>query len=111
MTSRRLRSASRLAAVALMLALWFTTVLLSASPRLHELLHHDSHSPNHECVVTLLGKGHFLSSPAGVGLVVAEPVWTATPLAAESQVFPSADYRVAPSRAPPFFVLPSTVAG
>ena len=94
-----------------MLLLWLVTVLVSLSPRLHHLLHDDSQSAGHECLITLLTKSHLLSSPSPVVLVVASRMCIELPPIAALIVPSSADYRLSPSRAPPALAPFPTVAG
>ncbi len=89
----------------LMLALWLATLLAFISPAVHHLLHQDSQSQRHDCVVTHVSKGQVLSEiPATLflegGPVVAE-------CCAPASVFFSSchDYRLLPCRAPPAVVL------
>ena len=47
-------------AVWLMLALWMSLTLVTASPKLHHWFHHDSKAPRHECAATSISKGTIL---------------------------------------------------
>ena len=44
--------------VGLLVLLWMSSALLSASPELHHWLHADSQQAGHECILTLLSHGH-----------------------------------------------------
>jgi hypothetical protein len=87
-----------------MLVLWLGLSALALSPLLHRWLHRDFTGVQHECVVTLLTKGHLLAGGSNA-VTVASPVPNfRDPLPDDSCRDPSADYRLSPSRAPPFFV-------
>jgi hypothetical protein len=61
-------------AVWLMLALWMSLTLVTASPKLHHWFHHDSKAPRHECAATSISKGTILggaTSPQSVPAVTA----------------------------------------
>ena len=107
----RPRAIGRLIVVSLMLGLCLGTVALRVSPQLHHWLHDDSANASHECVVTLITKGHLLAgaSEAKAAMPVAlvfsppllDPVWN----------FSAADYRCSRSRAPPFISSSSLMVG
>jgi hypothetical protein len=84
-----------------MLTLWLAVVVISVSPALHQLLHHDSQSDKHECLITHFAKGNFLSD-ASVGVVLlVNPVCVVAPLPVDLRCVSSPKYRLPPSRAPP----------
>jgi len=84
-----------------MLTLWLAVVVLSTSPALHQLLHRDSQSGKHECLVTHFIKNLVLSgASAGVVLMV-DPVCVVAPLPADLTFVSPPAYRLSPSRAPP----------
>jgi hypothetical protein len=94
-----------------MLLLWLGLLGAAVSPQLHQLLHKDSQNPTHNCVVTQVQQQAFLGTCDR--LVVSDPVLTSigfVPLA-ETRIFPTTDYRLSPSRAPPSLFSSSTVAG
>jgi len=94
-----------------MFVLWIGTVLLGSSPELHRLLHSDANSPNHHCVVTQVKEHSVLSGIAIVTVPVA-PTATLTAIPrSEFQFVSTSDYRLSPSRAPPFLFSSATVAG
>lgn len=49
------------------------TLVLAASPDLHEAAHHDAGDEHHECAVTLIHAGGIENSPAPTFSVVALP--------------------------------------
>lgn len=61
-----------LAGVLLSALLW--VLALAASPRLHERIHADSGSANHECAVTLIQSGGVDDAPPAMVLVAWLPV-------------------------------------
>jgi hypothetical protein len=84
-----------------MLILWLTVVVISVSPALHQLLHHDSRNDNHGCLITHFAKGNLLAD-ASVGVVlVVNPVWVVAPLPVDLELVLPPQYRLSPSRAPP----------
>jgi hypothetical protein len=97
----RPRAIHRVIVARLMVALCLGTVVLRVSPQLHHWLHHDSASANHECVVTLITKGHLLAAASEAKAVI--PVaFVFTPPLLDPVWDSSADYRISHSRAPPF---------
>jgi hypothetical protein len=91
----------RKAAAGFMLALWLATVLVSTLPALHEFLHDNSRSGQHECLVTDLAKGHVLFGESiGSIPVVAHVDIAVLPPVDLMFVFQPAN-RLSPSRAPP----------
>jgi hypothetical protein len=90
-----------MAAAGLMLTLWLAVIVVSVSPALHELLHHDSQNGKHECLVTHFVKGHVLSG-ASVGVVLmVDPVCAAALRPVDLTFVSPPEYRLSPSRAPP----------
>ena len=69
-TSRWLPGVVKNAGAGLMLSLWLVTVVLAASPALHELLHHDANIPHHHCAVTLLSQGQVDSATVEISASV-----------------------------------------
>jgi hypothetical protein len=101
MTSKHLRNGSRRAAIAVMIPLWVTLWALQVSPDLHRLLHEDSQSPGHTCLVTQF-QHHLLLSGFVAAVAPALPDISIGLIGcADFQFYPSYDYRLAPSRAPP----------
>lgn len=103
--SKWTRVSGRIACVVLMLALWLAAVAFSSSTRLHSLVCADSQQANHDCLLTSFAKGHFLPladvasipitavfSPGSFGPALQEPLSIV-------------DMRLAPSRAPPSFLV------
>ena len=85
-----------------MLGLWLGTAALAVSPELHQRLHKDSRNVTHECLITLLSKSHLLAGCIG-GLVLAlMPIVFGLRLLPDNSHFSIRDYRLSPSRAPPF---------
>ena len=94
---------ARPVAAGLMLSLWLMLGLLAASPRLHHLLHQDSHATTHTCLISQVSQGTFtcgLSSapaPSPVAIVFGA-------LSQGETIFLSvSDHSLAPSRGPPSF--------
>lgn len=73
---------------------------LVMSPALHDLVHPDAKSPNHECAVTLLSHGQVETSSVDVGPVLPAPsVLFLDPIPAT--IVASTDTPVMPGRGPP----------
>ena len=101
MTAAHQRKASRRAAVAVMVSLWVTLWALEVSPDLHRLLHDDAQNPDHQCLVTQFQHHQLLSgfvAAAAPALPETAPALTGS---ADVHFYPSSDYRLTPSRAPP----------
>jgi hypothetical protein len=110
-TSRHPRWGGRLAVAALMLLLWVGTFALTVSPELHQLLHPDAQAPNHNCLITQIQQHPLLAGLAAITAPVPAPVEVPAVCRAEVQFHPACDYRLSPSRAPPFLFSSPTVVG
>jgi hypothetical protein len=94
----------------MLLGLWLFIALLAAVPQFHRVLHADSDSPTHHCVVEKLTSSSFIHGPAAD--VHVDPVCEAFGSApAENVYVSSVDLRLSPSRAPPHFPTYLQVAG
>lgn len=104
------RAQGRVAVAGLMLLLWAGTFALTMSPELHHLLHADSQAPNHNCLITQIQHQPLLAGIAAITAPAPTPVEVPADCLAETQFLPTCDYRLSPSRAPPFlFSLPTVV--
>jgi len=110
-TSRHPRWGGRLAVAGVMLLLWVGTFALTVSPELHHLLHQDSQSPNHNCLVTQIQQHPLLAGFAAIIAPLPAPVAETAACRAEVQFLPASDRRLSPSRAPPFLFSSPTVVG
>jgi hypothetical protein len=90
---------SALAGFMVVLLLGFSA--LAASPTLHQLIHHDAGSPDHDCFVTLFAKGQITLASAAQGLTVMAALFGGVALLAKNFVPSSPDYCFSASRAPP----------
>ena len=101
-TAKRIRGRTQATiVVSLMFGLWLQILGLTTSPHFHEWLHADSSTPDHECPITLFGKGSLLLE-ASSQVAVAAPVADAFSGLAEGSFFlPTAEYRLNHSRGPP----------
>jgi len=79
--------------------------LLASSPGLHQAVHADADSPNHQCAVTLFAHGQLAPAPDSQVLVAVAVLFAVLVLLPRSFLPPSADYRFSASRAPPFFLV------
>jgi hypothetical protein len=101
----------RVSIVGLMLGLMLGLGVLALSPRLHHLLHKDSQSVTHQCLITQLGKGNLVFGFTSAELVTPPPVGFSLLRCAEFQFLPTADYRFSSSRDPPTVFSSITVVG
>jgi len=108
---KRQRGMGKILMAGLMLALWLGTIALAVSPELHQWLHKDSQSQTHECLVTLLSKGHLLAGCVGSFVLVLIPLLFGWLVIAETSWYSVIDYRLSPSRAPPSSLSSNTVVG
>jgi hypothetical protein len=98
--SFRRRAVCRVWAV-ICLAHFLALLVFTSSEALHELIHPDAGSPDHDCAITLLAHGQVNASEIGFTLLIfiAALFFVLPPL--QSAEFPSFDYRFSFSRAPP----------
>jgi hypothetical protein len=109
--SKHPRWGGRVAVAGLMLLLWGATFALSVSPELHHLLHRDSQGAEHHCLITQIQQHPLLAGFAIITAPTPAPVAVAAVCLAEVQFLPASDYRLSPSRAPPFQFSSPTVVG
>lgn len=74
---------------------------LAASPSLHELVHHDAGSADHNCFITFFAKGHFVTSETVRDLTLVAALFGGVALLTETFLLPASDYSFSASRAPP----------
>ncbi len=74
---------------------------LAASPSLHELVHHDAGSADHNCFITFFAKGHVVTTAVAQGLTLVAVLFGAVALLTETFLLPTSDYSFSASRAPP----------
>jgi hypothetical protein len=85
-----------------MLGLLLGISALAVSAPLHHLLHQDSKSANHNCLAAQLNKAPLVAGCAGLSVVASTSVFPGSAGLIEFGYFPASDYRLSPSRAPPF---------
>lgn len=86
-----------------MLGLWLALLGLSASERLHHLLHADAAQPDHDCLVVGFSKGSAFEVPVTASLMVPTS-WVSFLFIPEPASFSQRlDLRLLPGRAPPSF--------
>ena len=91
----------------MLLFAWLATSAMAALPALHELIHNDSQNPQHQCAVTALVHGKYLShAPATIAAAPAPRVEVAA-VTFGSVILPAIDYRLVPGRAPPATLSPT----
>ena len=110
-TSKHPRWGGRRAVAGLMLGLWLGTFALMVSPELHQFLHPDAQSANHNCLITQIQQQPLLAGFAAFTVPAAALVAVAVAWSPEIRFLPTYDYRLPPSRAPPFFFSSPTVVG
>ena len=102
-TVHHFRTHGKAALAALLVALMLLLDAMAACPSLHELIHQDAGSVQHQCVVTLFAHGQVDS--ATVDVAVVEPVIS---IGVQSQVefsaFSPAIQNLPAGRGPPAFV-------
>jgi hypothetical protein len=109
--SKHPRWGGRLAVAGLMLSLWLGTFALMVSPELHQLFHPDAQGAEHNCLVTQIQHPPLLAGFAAITVPAAALVAVALAWSPEIQFLPAYDYRLSPSRAPPFCFSSPTVVG
>ena len=83
-----------------MLGLWLATAALASSPELHHYLHSDANQIGHECLISVVSKGH-LAAPAGAAALVPLLIGGMRAAWLVFRLPDSIDHRLSPSRAPP----------
>jgi hypothetical protein len=101
--ARRTRAIGRIAGAALMLALWMGALVFASSARLHSEVCPDAKESSHQCAFTSIAQGQFTAPPGPLTLAADAPVCLGNIFPAAQRPASSADMRLAPSRAPPFF--------
>src|SRR4051812_19852345 len=84
----------------LMLVLWLSLGLISALPRLHHWFHHDSGTPQHECLATTVSKGGVLALSHGVPYV-SPSSWLVLSASGCAFIRPLVSYALPLTRGPP----------
>jgi hypothetical protein len=110
-TSRHPCWGGKFAVAGLMLLLWVGTFALTVSPALHHLLHQDSQGPDHNCLITQIQQHPLLAGLAAITAPAPASVVVTVACRTEAQFLPARDYRLSPSRAPPFHFSSPTVVG
>jgi len=95
------RVGGEIAAVGLMLFLWFATCALTVSPELHNFFHKDAQSFAHNCLITQFQHHSLHPSCTPVALPAAPTDWRPLLTHSDFLLHSSFDYRLSPSRAPP----------
>ncbi len=98
--ARPLHGPARAAAGALLL-LWLGIFAVTACPQLHERIHKDAQSPDHQCFITQIQHQQLLAGSCPVAVPAPASVELAPVRPVEIQTFSVTDYRLSPSRAPP----------
>lgn len=80
------------------------TVLMAASPSLHEYFHHDADQADHSCAVTLFTHGGVTMADVPTLLALFVPLLLCYLLPLISAEFTSSDLRLGFSRGPPAFL-------
>jgi hypothetical protein len=84
---------------------------LSVSHALHQSLHPDGTGDSHFCLVCSLAKGQVSTAAVAATSATLRFCWLSTVRTANASPLPGFDYRLAPSRAPPFLLSSLTVVG
>ncbi len=98
------RRIAQAATAGLLVLVLLLTVMMAASPSLHEYFHHDADRADHSCAVTLFTHGGVTMAdvPTVLAIFVALLVGCLLPLI--SAEFASGDLRLGFSRGPPSFL-------
>ena len=83
-----------------MLMLFLVLQAAGASHELHHLLHPESDSPDHQCVIRLVSEGQIHQAPPEIVLPVPQ-YFSSTVTVPQSFAPVPVDYRLLPGRAPP----------
>ncbi len=84
-----------------LLGLFLGLLALASVPALHEAIHPDANSPDHECSITLLSRGHVDCCDTAVRM--AAPALVVTAICHPPEItFISCDHPLRPARGPPF---------
>jgi hypothetical protein len=89
--------------VSVVVLLFLSLQALAGSPLLHHALHHDSHQPDHQCVVKLLSDGQLDLEPVLFCVIPKEELLSA-PSAPESHFPRSSRHLFPPGRGPPSLI-------
>jgi hypothetical protein len=109
--SASLHGWSKTGLAGLMLALWIGLEVLAVSPQLHRWFHNDSGAPEHQCFIVQLNKGSLVMPVEGWFVEAPANSSFLQPLAELVIFYPSFDYRVSDSRAPPAISSSTAVVG
>lgn len=101
MISPGLRHLGKKGVLCLMVIFWLGVMALSLFPQLHRLLHEDSGSLNHECLLTSINKSHLLIGAADGATLSAPAIVFCVCLLGEFFSLALVHYRFSPGRAPP----------
>jgi hypothetical protein len=88
-------------ALSLLLVLMLTLSALAACSALHHVLHHDSNSPDHHCLITLFANGQLTGAELAPVVALAAVFVICAELLPGTPPRSLFDYCFAPSRAPP----------
>lgn len=105
MISLGLRHFGKKGILCLIMVFWLGVMVLSLFPQLHRLLHQDSGSLNHECLLTSINKSHLLIGAADGVTLLAPAIVFCVCLLGEIFSLALVHYRFSPGRAPPSVLL------
>jgi hypothetical protein len=95
-----MRTAKQRISLAL-LGLFLTLLALADVPALHRAIHPDANSPDHECSITLLARGHIDSCNTAIKVMAPAAVVIAM-VTPPPVIFVSRENLLRPARGPPF---------
>ena len=75
--------------------------VLAVSPSLHQLVHHDAGSPDHQCFITFFAKGHVAPAVTAQTVALVAVLFGGVRLLADNFLPSSTAYCFSASRAPP----------
>ena len=94
------RSACKSVVAVLMLLLFLTLQVFSASESLHKALHSDAGSPSDSCAIALVSQGHFTQPILETGVIMPCDFVVATLVYVPPSVS-DCDYQISVGRGPP----------
>jgi hypothetical protein len=110
-TNSRVSRALRSALGGWLVLLLLVATTFSVSHALHQSLHRGGAGARHLCLACSFAKGQVSAAAVAPMPVVLVLGWLCSVLTTHPSPLPGADYRLSPSRAPPFLFSPVTVAG
>ncbi|MEP6662618.1 MAG: hypothetical protein ABJC04_03040 [Verrucomicrobiota bacterium] len=97
----RLRQFAKSSLASFLVSSFLFSLLLSASPGLHQFWHEGAAQASHQCSITFFQQQHILAADTGAIIVQQSPGLIFRHAPDVSAFLPESDYRFSSSRAPP----------